>query len=265
MAATEHQHLALSFMDIPVEVRLQIYDLYMLNHIKESCQTIAAMGKWHASTRGGTRARLIAFESAQQDSPALMRACKKIATELRPVAAQHVRFVIGSNSLLSNPPPQLLELDVFVSLPTRCKDVSAIRHVHLEWQMDKYQMTTSDAFATRMLDMVHVLRQLLSGSDGNGSLPAVHTLTLTLSASQDFPVPGNKKLDKFMETCVDARLSCLIGLHRHCPDLWAIEFVGTFEREWLDWVEAEVRERQIKVIRGDVCRGAERYECCEVP
>ncbi|KAJ1325506.1 hypothetical protein MN608_08699 [Microdochium nivale] len=148
--------------DLPVEIRLAIYELYMLDYIKTSSDALTKGQLWgdiaflpYPSIF--QHERCIGFESAQKDeAPPLLFVCKQVTAEFTPVMRQFVSFVLHSyrcdqqgepiDSELSlshlrltdrNRPPggrrprKLPEL----SFPRRCgpSPKSAIRHLHIQW------------------------------------------------------------------------------------------------------------------------------------
>ncbi|KXJ86044.1 hypothetical protein Micbo1qcDRAFT_180251 [Microdochium bolleyi] len=253
MDTTPEQRRPLSFLDLPVETRHQIYELYMLNHVRDAPDAIAKVGfifNGHS----------IAFESSHQDIPPLMRTSKHVATELVTVASRHLRFVIGDHQSLVTDFGATLSPAVGISLPARCQTGADL--LEIEWRLGAWDQIGVYDFAGAMAINVSAISAMLGGPAKFRAL-GISTIRYTLRPTgrlkhECSPHDPENDIHLLTEKCIK-RVGRLRGL---CPSLRTLELIGSFEKAWLDRLEEEARGLGVKVLRGHAHPSSPRHELC---
>ncbi|KXJ90045.1 hypothetical protein Micbo1qcDRAFT_205667 [Microdochium bolleyi] len=211
---------------IPLDIRLRIYAMYMVQHTRAATRSIApAQGHFPKLSRPPYVRRLVGFESAAQDGPPLMRACRQIATELKPLSGQHLRYVICCSE---SSDPDLQEEPVF-SLPARCAAVATVRHLEIEWRLDNYPFFVHAS----QMDIIEQLQIIVPGSEVD---LARHITTLRIELVSQ---AGPDKPNVYM-VVVEAVLEHLFGC---CTLLRHVEVIGLVRKEWMERLEARMGDR----------------------
>ncbi|KXJ86042.1 hypothetical protein Micbo1qcDRAFT_209417 [Microdochium bolleyi] len=253
----------LSFLDLPGEVRNQVYDIYMLNHIAWAADSAAHPAPQNASNR-------ITFESTEADTPALLGTCQQVFMELKPLAAEYLRFVVNGSRRRLDRRTALLTSRSKLSLPTRCKsELSALRHVEIEWRVDELgsQQGYSGSWGRLALALNDI--DMLLRDPGRGGwmwYGRIETLRLTLRTAAGLTVRAEENPWREAREFPEEDMTRMVNLRLHCPWLRTVEFVGTFKKEWLDVTEKRLAHFNIKILRGRPSGKSSIYErhCTEV-
>ncbi|KAH7014427.1 uncharacterized protein B0I36DRAFT_369385 [Microdochium trichocladiopsis] len=267
-----HQSPSPFLARLPVEIRCQIYDIYMLAYLPEAPRTVTKTGHWgDVDEAVSADDQLIMFESETQDSPPLMRTCRQIAQELGPVASRHLRFVIGSSSTISAASPR----EATLSLPERClatqETTAAVKNLQIEWRLNPRVILPESSLPVKKRNMQDCLAHIralfrespdgdVEGVDG-GKEEGLPSLTALTSVRVHFVVPevfaeplvpkaspfaGFRFLGWALEPVLDVLVDELCAFSR---SVRSIEFVGTLGRKWLDVTAERLAPKQIQVMR----------------
>jgi len=275
-----HQPASGFLSGLALEIRWQIYDIYMLQYLRDAPQSVANFGSWGESREQGFKGeRLISFErpSGQSgDYPPLMRTCRQIEEEMRVIASQYVRFVIGSSSTL--PHDEERDRDLALGLPNRCEPPQStgvpratvmIKHLEIEWRLNPQSVLPESSLPVKqvnMLDCLRRIRQLFqddSASDtctnSNETRPSLAQLT---SVRFDFAVPyefGERLFPqessafssyRFLGWGIEPVLNVIMDeLPKFSPSVQTFEFTGIVGNKWLPMQEAKLVGRGIKMFR----------------
>lgn len=120
---------------LPLEIRIMIYELYMEDYIQTSTTAVKGLSylNYFCFDEEVPGDLVLMYEPRSQDTPPLARVCKSIFHEFKPSAGRDVRFVveggIWDDDLWANTED--------ITLPVRCQNMSAIRHLHLELHLER--------------------------------------------------------------------------------------------------------------------------------
>ncbi|KAJ1325981.1 hypothetical protein MN608_09182 [Microdochium nivale] len=249
------------FSALPPELREKVYEQYTLDYIKHAADAVAVSARQRPRDGRGLREPppLVAYESSSRDGPPLMRACKQMAVELRPIMEQYLHFNIGYPRLLGV--WRQFVMKIHVTLPVRAKTVSRIRHLHFEWRIDLdhlpiYQQPflSSDFMRIRQ----HLSVELFEGLD----TVRVHVrLPLDATSPPTHPRACLSDILKVMEPDMDMLIDII---PQCCKALKVLELVGIFPRSHLDKYERKLG--LIKMSRGRQCVASDvgRWDAADV-
>lgn len=264
---------------LALETRQQIYDIYMLQYLRDAPQFVAGFGSWGESCERGSKGeRLISFErpSGQGgDYPPLMRTCRQVGEEMRIIASQYIRFAIGSSSTLLHDEER--ERDLVLGLPKRCElpqlpgvphATTMIKHLEIEWRLNPNSVLPESSLPVKqvnMLDCLHKIRELFqdeSTSNANIDKDTRPSLAKLTSVRFDFVVPyefGQRLAPqesftfssyRFLGWGIEPVLNVVMAeLPKFSPSLQTFEFTGIVGNKWLPMQEAKLTEKGIKMFR----------------
>jgi len=264
---------------LALEIRWQIYDIYMLQYLRDAPQSVANFGSWGESREQGFKGeRLISFERPSRqggDYPPLMRTCRQIEEEMRIIASKYVRFVIGSSSTL--PYDEERDRDLALGLPRRCEPpqstgvahaTTMIKHLEIEWRLNPQSVLPESSLPVKqvnMLDCLRRIRQLFQ--DDSTSDPGINSKETRPSLAQltsvrfDFFVPCEfgEGLSpqvsafvsyRFLGWGIEPVLNVIMDeLSKFSPSVQTFEFTGVVGNKWLPMQEAKLAGRGIKMFR----------------
>ncbi|KAJ1325974.1 2EXR family [Microdochium nivale] len=261
---------------LPVELRLQIYEIYMLSYLETAKYTLAPLIPPRMPNPGetsrGRRTRrcenhLIGFEAVGGDCPPLLRVCRQVRAEVSPIAAQYLRFIVSSEASVNW--EEVLTYPVPLTMPPRCPPGAIVQHLHLEWRLNGH---TPPHRSTNMQRYMSIIwhRFEVHQYQGTGRFHAAGSFSLLsrLSAIRIILVPsrqmsgvgGTNSMVNNLCIRTNGQLDVLVAMCERCPELKKLEFVGLFEKAWLDTVEERMRAREVKVFRGKVLPGQGQQE-----
>jgi len=188
------------FLDLPKEIRLDIYECYMLDHVNSSISARYVLDDLADSDTEDPvyYNHLLCFESPHSHTPALTRVCKTVAQELAPIAGQLVSFTFCAKHVFGFDDSEMPGSHTEPALPLRVRPSCKIRHLYFKWKHDRDSFEIFDIEKTALLlnlPFLHITKVIARCGMGNG-FSTIETIQVT-------SIPPLGMLFRPARTCID--------------------------------------------------------------
>ncbi|KAJ1325980.1 hypothetical protein MN608_09181 [Microdochium nivale] len=223
---------------LPAEIRNLIYHQYTIEHVRDAGCSYTPL---RSSAGFFAVPRLLFFEDMSELGAPLLRTCKQVFVELKPVFVQHMHFALGPITMLGEPSAQGYRF-----LPAALRSRSAVSHLHLNWyaseptlhqHISRYDLQNLEIFTCLREVLFRNLRTLELALE----LPlSVHSLSLTDNAS------------KHILASIEGCQILIAAVKSICPTLRILNFTGVLSHEFVKGL-CNMGGRGFRFKRGKQC------------
>ncbi|KAH7014415.1 uncharacterized protein B0I36DRAFT_398026 [Microdochium trichocladiopsis] len=262
------QPASFSFLRLPPEIRCMIYDIYAHIWIQRGVLPLKVVARKHNHHRkqrqaprcssGSDRPYIPSSQCRNLPTPPLALTCHTIYKEVLPFLRQTISVHINDwihPYLESREDIDVASALVRTAMPTYLQCDGSVKSVRMTWHMREIRRSCSRDQRCSPACLLLAWPLIRDGNPGYraafsmlGELEVMQIVLQTSDYGSFLPRRDHEMALYFAQPGLLGFLEDVVPL---CPSLNALEFVGVFEKEWLDRIEEKIAApRGVKVRRG---------------